>query len=197
MNVTIKKTERILDDLFKVDRATLQYEKFNGEMSAELTRLNFVRGHSAALLIYNADSNSIILSRQFRYPSYAVDNEKGWLWEIIAGTIERGESALQSIQREALEEAGYRIRDPEYVYEFFVSPGGSSEKITLYFAEVEARNRIGSGGGEAIEGEDLEIREVPIPEAMQMMATGEICDAKTIIALQWFANRAAVKKQWA
>jgi len=77
MRVIIKKIERVLDDYFKVDKATLQYELFNGEMSEELIRLNFIRGHSVALLLYNMDTNSVILTQQFRYPVYAIDAKKG------------------------------------------------------------------------------------------------------------------------
>ena len=189
MRVIIKKIERVLDDYFKVDKATLQYELFNGEMSEELIRLNFIRGHSVALLLYNMDTNSVILTQQFRYPVYAIDAKKAWLWEIIAGSIDYGETGIQTLQRETFEEAGFRIRNPEFVNEFFVSPGGTSEKISLYYAEVTNHDRIGPGGGVTSEGENLEIEEVPLERAFRMVDTGEICDAKSIIALLWLKNR--------
>lgn len=195
MRVIIKNVKRILDDYFKVDQATLQYEKFNGEMSRDLIRLNFIRGHSVALLLYNKDTNSIILTQQFRYPVHSVDEKKAWLWEIIAGSIENGETAIQTLLRESLEEAGYQIQHPEFVNEFFVSPGGTSEKISLYYAEVTDADRIGTGGGMSSEGENLKIEEVPLQQAFQMMETGEICDAKSIIALLWLKNRLFEEKK--
>lgn len=189
MKVIIKNIKRVFDDFFKIEKATLQYEKYDGAMSEELIRLNFIRGHSVALLLYNKETNSVIMTRQFRYPVYSVEKDKAWLLEIIAGSIEAGETALETLYRESIEETGYRIRQPQLVNEFFVSPGGTSEKIFLYYAEVTKDDRVGSGGGVAGEGEDLIVEEIPIDKAFQMLETGEICDAKSIIALLWLKNK--------
>ena len=182
MKVKILEKSREYDGFFKIDRAVLQYEKFSGQMSETIARLDFNRGTSVAVLLYDEDSDSVILVKQFRYSAY-VNSGPGWILEIVAGIIDKGRDAVSVARAELMEEAGYEVRDLKFINSFYVSPGGTSEKIDLYLAL--AQRKVDSGGGRPDEGEDIQVVEVPFNEAMKMVETGEICDAKTIIALQW------------
>lgn len=192
MNVIIKNIDCIFDDFFKIDRATLQFEKFNGQMSPELTRLNFNRGDSVGVLLYLPATNAVILTRQFRYPAYFANPQQGWLWEIAAGMLEAGENPAVTAKREVLEEVGFTVDRLEFISEFFLSPGGSSEKIHLFYSEVAIENQTSSGGGILREGEDIRVESIPLPTALEMVASGEICDAKTIMALLWLEKKISV-----
>ena len=182
MKVKILEENREYDGFFKIDRAVLQHEKFSGEMSETITRLDFNRGNTVAVLLYDEDNDSVVLIKQFRYSAY-VNNGPGWILEIVAGIIDKGRDAVSVAHAELMEEAGYEVRTLEFINSFYVSPGGTSEKIDLYLGL--AHRKVNSGGGKPDEGEDIQVMEMPFDEAMRMVETGEICDAKTIIALQW------------
>ncbi len=186
MKVRILEKSREYDGFFKIDKATLQYEKFNGEMSEPVTRLDFNRGNTVAVLLYDEDKDSVILVKQFRYSAY-VNDGPGWILEIVAGIVDEGRDAVSVARAELMEEAGYEVEGLEFISRFYVSPAGTSERIDLYLGL--AHRRTGSGGGMAHEGEDTQVVEIPFPKAMKMIETGEICDAKTIIALQWLKLR--------
>ena len=186
MKVKIIEKSREYDGFFKIDKAVLQHEKFDGEMSKVLTRLDFNRGNTVAVLLYDADKDSVILIKQFRYSAY-VNDGPGWILEIVAGIIDEGKDTISVAHSELMEEAGYEVDDLEFLCKFYVSPGGTSERIDLYLGI--AHQKTGDGGGKAEEGEDIQIIELPLDKAMKMIETGEICDAKTIIALQWVKLR--------
>ena len=186
MKVKITEENREYDGFFKIDKAVLQYEKFNGEMSEEITRLNFNRGDSVAILLYDEKHNSVILVNQFRYPAY-VNDGPGWILEVVAGAIDKGRDVVSVAQAELLEEAGYEVNHLELIGKFYVSPGGTSERIYLYLGL--AHRKVSSGGGLISEHEDIQVMEIPLDDAVKMVETGEICDAKTIIALQWLKLR--------
>ena len=186
MKVRILEKSREYDGFFKIDKAVLQHEKFNGEMSEEITRLDFNRGNTVAVLLYDEEKDSVILIKQFRYSAY-VNHGPGWILEIVAGIIDEGRDAVSVARSELMEEAGYEVDDLEFISRFYVSPGGTSERIDLYLGL--AHRRIGFGGGKPSEGEDIQVLEMPFKDAMKMVETGEICDAKTIIALQWLQLR--------
>jgi len=186
MKVRILEKSREYDGFFKIDKAVLQHEKFNGKMSEEITRLDFNRGNTVAVLLYDEEKDSVILIKQFRYSAY-VNHGPGWILEIVAGIIDEGRDAVSVAQSELMEEAGYEVDDLEFISRFYVSPGGTSERIDLYLGI--AHQRIGSGGGKLSEGEDIQVLEMPFQDAMKMVETSEICDAKTIIALQWLQLR--------
>lgn len=191
MNVIIKNIVRVFDDFFKIDRATLQYEKFNGQLSPELTRLNFNRGDSVGVLLYLPASNAVILTRQFRFPAYFANPRQGWLHEIVAGMLETNENHIDTAKREVFEETGFTCDRLEYVAEFFLSPGGSSEKLYLFYGEITTESQTGTGGGILMEGEDIRVESIPLSTALEMVASGEICDAKTILALLWLEKKSA------
>jgi len=186
MKVFIKKSQRILDDFFKVDRAVIQHEKFDGEISKELVRLNFDRGDSVAALLINHTEEKLILIKQFRYPVYTIDKNNAWTWEIVAGMVENNLTPEETIIHEIAEETGYQVSKVNPLFYFYPTPGGSNEKVYLYFAEIEKKDQITSGGGVTTEGEDILVQEISFTNAFKMLDSGEIMDAKTIIALQWF-----------
>jgi len=179
--------KRIFDHFFKIDEAHLQYELYNGQMSAELTRLNFNRGDSAAVILHDPMLDTVIMTEQFRYPTATKDHP--WILEIPAGTIESDENddPTVTLRRELMEELGYRVNNFRKVASFFVSPGGTSERIFLFYAAIKPEDKIAKGGGLVEEGEDIRMVTMNLKEALYKITTGEIADAKTIIGLQWLA----------
>jgi len=190
--VSVEQKKYILEDVFKVEEAYLRYEKFNGEMSGTVRRISLERGDSVSILIYNSRTDKIILISQFRYPSYKSGN--GWIMEAIAGILDPGETPEESARREVQEETGLDIIKLEHIATFFPSPGGSSERIFLYYSEVSrGANSYGKIGGLLCEGEDIKSYEFTLEEALEKIKSGEIMDAKTIIGIYWLENR-IVKK---
>jgi ADP-ribose pyrophosphatase len=184
-------------DLFRVVRAKLRFRRFDGRMSGPVTRLSFERGDSVGVLLHDPGENAVILVRQFRYPVYAALEPKArrgkgasqaWLLEIVAGMQGDGEAVKDVAHRELLEEAGYRVRgDLQPMTTVYASPGGTSERIHLFLGEVDSTMRASPEGGVASEGEDVQVVVLPLELALRMVAGGEICDAKTVIALQYLA----------
>ncbi|HDP99731.1 MAG TPA: NUDIX hydrolase [bacterium] len=185
MKVIIKKTQRVLDDIFKVDRSVVQFEKFDGRLSRDVVRLNFVRGDAVAALLINRSQQKVVLVKQFRFPVYTKQPEKSWLLEIVAGVIDDGESPQETIIREIAEETGYMVDQVQAIGFFYPSPGASNEIIYLYSAEVKAKQQQNQGGGVAAEDEDIQVVEFSFDEIFSLLESGEIVDGKTIIALQW------------
>jgi len=183
--VEIISEKRIFDGFFKIDEAHLRYQLFNGEMSPELTRLNFNRGDSAAVILHDPMLDTLIMTEQFRYPTYTKDH--AWVLEIPAGTIEANENAdpMLTLRRELMEEIGYRVNSFRKVASFFVSPGGTSERIHLFYAAISPKDKVATGGGLAAEGENVKMVTMGVKEALYKITTGDIMDAKTIIGLQW------------
>jgi len=188
-------------NLFKIVRATLQYRRFDGRMSEPVTRINFERGDSVGVLLYDSRRDAVILVRQFRFPVYASLDPAGregegarqaWLLETVAGVQDMGRTVKEVATQELLEEAGYQVKgELQPITTFYPSPGGTSERVTLFLGEVDQRGRVGQGGGVVAEGEDIQVVVVPFQEALEMIARGEIRDGKTIIALQYLALRKA------
>jgi ADP-ribose pyrophosphatase len=186
--VEIERKGRVFDDFFKVEEAFVRYEKFDGQMSDCVRRLNFERGDAAAVLIFNRERQKIVLVEQFRFPTY--EKGDGWMIEVVAGILGKGEKPEEGVCREVLEETGYRVQVSEltHIFTFYLSPGGSSERIFLYYAEVKDPDKVAGGGGVETEHEDIRILEYSLPEIWRAWHAGEIKDAKTIIALMWFRS---------
>jgi len=192
--VVIDSTRFVLDDFFKVEEARLRYELFNGEMSRTVRRFSLERGNSVAILIFNLDTQKIVVTNQFRYPTYR--NGHGWITEIFAGMIDEGESPEQTARRELLEEAGLTVNKFEPICTFYPSPGGSSELIFLYYAEVSGTYAIyNKTGGLAGHGEDIVSSEISLNEALEKVRNGEIIDAKSIMGFYWLENRLLKQKK--
>ena len=192
--VSIEQKKYILEDVFKVEEVYLRHEKFNGEMSDVVRRISLERGDSVAILIFSLETNKIILVNQFRYPSYKKGD--GWLLETIAGIVDPGEIPEESARREVREETGLNIANMEHISTFYTSPGGSSERIYLYYSEVSGESaKYSKTGGLACEGEDIRAVEVSLNDALDKIKSGEIMDAKTIIGIYWLENRQLKKSK--
>lgn len=188
--VDVLDRERLLDDFFQVDRYRLRHETFSGEMSPELDRLVFKRHDAVAALLWHTGRQRLILVEQFRPPVYAA-GEEGWLVELPAGLLdEPGEPPEKTMIREIEEETGYRVSDVQELTTYWSSAGASTERVTLFYAEVDDGNRIDTGGG-VDAGEDLRVVEASLEELSQNLDSGSIWDAKTLIGVQWLLNQRA------
>jgi ADP-ribose pyrophosphatase len=190
MKVEIKKTERLFDGFFKLDRTWLRHETPNGTMSPVVVRLNVERGDGAAVLLVNRDRDTVILIRQFRYATW-LRGDGGWILEIPAGTVPPGRAPSQIARSELVEEVGYRPARLRRLMTFYSTPGTTTERTHLFYGEVHDRHKVGVGGGLDSEHEFIEVLEVPVARALQMLNRGTLRDAKTIIAIQWLAAQEA------
>jgi ADP-ribose pyrophosphatase len=191
--VKVLEKKRLFDGFFKIDAARLQHELHDGGMSEEITRFVFERGDSTAALVYDIVNDDIILTRQFRYPT--LEKDTGWIDEIPAGSLKTGEDPLEGMKRELVEEIGYQALDSEYISKFYVSPGGTSERIYLYFITVTPKEKVNEGGGVASEHEHIELVRIKSSEFIKKMNAGEYLDAKTQMAGLWFIlNQQKIKK---
>jgi ADP-ribose pyrophosphatase len=190
--VEIKSKRLIFNDFFKIQEAILRYLRFDGKMSEPVRRLVFERGDAVAAIILNRDTQKVILINQFRYPTY--EKGPGWIYELVAGILEPNETPEDALRRELMEEIGYRADDLTHIATFYVSPGGTSERIMLFFAEVGNSDRVTAGGGLASESEDIQLTEVALPELWRALDAGEIMDAKTIIGIMWLRRNLERKK---
>ena len=144
-------------------------------------------GNAAAILLYDPGRKSVVLVRQLRVPVY-LNGGEGWMIEIPAGLLD-GDHPSEAIAREAMEETGYLVENAEYLFDAYMSPGTLTERVAFFAAEIDLAKKAGEGGGLADEGEDIEVLELPLDAAFAMVATGEICDGKTIMMLQWAKMR--------
>ncbi|WP_375142154.1 NUDIX domain-containing protein [Ideonella azotifigens] len=178
--------QRVLaDDWFVLKKTSFEYRRRDGSTQM-LHRETYDRGNGAALLLFNAQRGTVVLTRQFRFPAYVNGCADGLLVEACAGLLD-GEDAEACIRREAQEETGFVVRAPRKVFEAYMSPGSVTEKLHFFVAEYEDADRISNGGGEVAEGEDIEVQEWPLADALQAMADGRIQDGKTIMLLQHVA----------
>jgi len=182
-DVQVLSRESLYEGFFKCNKFTIKHKLFNGDWSKPLQREFFERGKAAALLAYDKNKDSVVLVEQFRFG--AMDHPSSpWLLELIAGMIDEGEKAEEVAKREAFEEAGLVIEQCQFMLNFYVSPGGTTETIDLFIANIDSSN-IGGIFGLAEEGEDIRVHVVPRKEAYQWVQSGKINNATTIIGLQW------------
>lgn len=165
-----------------LEKITLQRRRFDGRMQ-DVAREVYNTGDGAAILLYDPSCSTVVLVRQFRLPAFLWSGRDS-LIEVCAGRLE-GADALTTIMREAAEETGFLVRHPRQLFEAYMSPGSYAEKLTFFVAEYTAKDRIGQGGGLEHEGEDIEILEPTLDEALAMIERGEIIDAKTILLLHY------------
>jgi len=165
-----------------LERLAIERKRFDGRVQS-LAREIYDPGDGAAILLYDPGRSRVVLVRQFRLPAYLKDRHES-LIEVCAGRLD-GENAETRIVTEAEEETGFAVRHPRRVFEAYMSPGCFGEKLTFFVAQYTAGDRTGKGGGLAGEGEDIEILEPTLDEALAMIGTGEIIDAKTILLLHY------------
>ena len=183
--VKIHSIEVLSDNWYTLRKATFDYRRNNGEWQTQAREV-YDRGNGATILLYSLAQQSVILTRQFRFPAYTNGLESGLLIEAAAGLLDQA-SPEERIRMEAEEETGYQVKTIQKVFEAYMSPGSVTEKIYFYVAEYTPKDKLTEGGGIAGEGEDIEVLELPFTQALAMMQSGEIQDAKTIMLLQYTA----------
>lgn len=183
-DVKVLSCEPLYQGFFKCNKYTLQHKLFSGEWSEPLQREFFERGKAVALLAYDKNLDKVVLLEQFRFG--AMDHKDSpWLLELIAGMVEEGEEMQEVAKREAEEEAGLKIHDCQFMLSYYVSPGGTTETIDLFIANIDSREVQEGVYGLADEGEDIRVHIVDRALAYQWLESGKINNAATIIALQW------------
>lgn len=180
--VKIQKTEILSDNWYTLNKVTFEYQKKDGHWQAQ-SREAYDRGNGAAILLYNPRQNTVILTRQFRLPTYINGNHDGMLIEVCAGLLDK-DKPEDCIRKETQEETGYKVSEVHKVFEAYMSPGSVTEMLYFFVAEYSPEQKISEGGG-LEEEEDIEVLEVDFKQALEMMSRGEIRDAKTIMLLQY------------
>jgi len=181
--ITIKKTELLSDNWYILNKVTYEYQKEEEPIETHIREV-YDRGNGAAILLYNSIRKTVILTRQFRLPTYLNGNKTGTMTEVCAGLLDE-DHPEQCIIRETEEETGYRISKVHKVIETYMSPGTVTEILYLFVGEYDASMKVNNGGGIASEQENIEVLEYSFDEAFAMIQTGEIKDAKTILLLQY------------
>lgn len=179
--VTVLGEELLSHDWGRLTRVTLDYRRADGSVQ-RLIRENYNRGDAAAIALYNPARGTVLLVRQFRYPTLA-NGDSAFLLEVCAGLLD-GDEPLVCARREALEEAGHEPVEIDHVGDVYMSPGSVQEKTSLFIGRYDASTFRHGGGGLAHEGEDIEVVELGLDEALTMIRRGDIVDGKTIILLQ-------------
>lgn len=182
-DIKITKSEILSDNWYVLKKITYDYMKADGTKST-LSREVYDRGNGAVILLYNTKQKTVILTRQFRLPTYLNGNETGLLIEACAGVLEQ-ENPEECIKRETEEETGYKITTVKKVFEAYMSPGAVTEILYFFIAEYSPEMKINDGGGVIHEEENIEVLEFSIEDAINKITSGEIKDAKTIMLLQY------------
>ena len=187
--------EIVYSGFFRMEKYRLKHTLYAGGWSAEITRELFVRGSCVAVLLYDPHTDKVVLIEQFRAGAI-LQPDRAWLVEIVAGAIEEGETAEEVAYRESLEEAGCEIQELIVINEFYTTPGGAAERITLFCGKVDSSG-VGGIHGLDHEDEDIWVRAVDFDEAYVMLENNEIESAIPIIAIQWLAlNKQKLKQKW-
>jgi nudix-type nucleoside diphosphatase (YffH/AdpP family) len=182
--IRIRDVQVLSNDWYLLKKTTFDWRRADGAWQT-ISRETYDRGNGAVLLPYNPAARTVLLSRQFRYPAY-VNGYDQLMIEAVAGLLDDADPETR-IRAEVEEEIGYRLGAVRQIFEAFMSPGSVTERLTFFVAEYDPAMRIGSGGGIEAEGEEIDVLELPLADALAMIARGEIVDAKTIMLLQWVA----------
>lgn len=182
--VEITDTKILYKDRYTLKKVSFRQEKADGNTKTQSKEI-YDHGNAATVLLYNRQQRTVILTKQFRLATFLNGNSNGELIETCAGLLEKDESAEVTIKREIEEETGYKVTDVKKVFEAYTSAGVLTELLTFFVAEYKPGERTGRGGGLKEEGEDIEVLELDFDEALNMLHTGAIKDAKTIILLQY------------
>jgi GDP-mannose pyrophosphatase NudK len=180
--IAILKTEILSDNWYTLRKITYNYLKKDGSWETQ-SREAYDRGNGATILLYNKTSKTVILTQQFRLPTYMNGNETGMMIETCAGLLDK-DNAEECIRRETEEETGYKISSVEKVFEVYMSPGSVTEIVYFFTAAYTKDMKVNEGGGVQEEQENIEVLELDFDKAFGMIASGEIKDAKTIMLLQ-------------
>jgi len=182
-DVNIVNTELLSDNWYILKKITYEYLKKDGSPMTQ-SREVYDRGNGSTILLYNTEQKTVVLTKQFRLPTFVNGNDTGMLIEACAGLLEK-DNAEDCIRRETEEETGYRVTDVKKIFEAYMSPGSVTEILYFFIAEYEKDMKVDEGGGLDDEEENIEVLELNIDKAMNMMESGEIKDGKTIMLLQY------------
>ncbi|CAN7734405.1 NUDIX domain-containing protein [Caballeronia sp. LjRoot31] len=182
--VRIIDTTVLSNDWYVLKKTTFDFQRRDGAWQRQ-SRETYDRGNGATILLFNRDQRTVVLTRQFRFPAF-VNGHDGMMIEAAAGLLDNA-TPEERIRAEAEEETGYRVDNVQKVCEAYMSPGSVTEKLHFFIAEYDASTRVGHGGGVEAEGEDLEVIELTLDDALDAVRRGEIVDAKTIMLLQFAA----------
>ncbi|WP_322014300.1 NUDIX domain-containing protein [Paraburkholderia sp. J12] len=182
--IRIIETTVLSDDWYVLKKVTFDYQRRDGSWQQQ-SRETYDRGNGATILLQDPASGNVVLTRQFRMPTF-VNGHDGMMLEAPGGLLDDA-APDERICAEVEEETGYRVRNLRKVFEAYMSPGSVTEKLYFYLGDYDPRERLGPGGGVAAEGEDIEVVELPLGEALRMIERGEIVDGKTIMLLQHLA----------
>ena len=182
-NIKIIEEKVLSKDWYLLKKTVFDLRRRDGIWQRQ-SRETYDRGNGATILLYNRAGKTVILTRQFRFPTFVNGNADGMMVEACAGLLDQDDPAT-CIRRETEEETGYRISDVRKVFEAYMSPGSVTEKLFFFVGTYTAADKVSDGGGEAHEGEDILVLELTLDEAMAQVASGQICDGKTIMLLQY------------
>ena len=182
-NIRNIKKELLSDNWYTLNKFTFDYQKNDGSWETQ-EREAYDRGNGAGILLYNTKKETVVLTRQFRMPTYVNGNDDGMMIEVCAGLLD-GDNPEDCIRKETEEETGYKIDNVRRVLETYMSPGSVTEILYLFVGAYEEKMKVSEGGGAADETENIEVLEMPFSKALEMIKSGEINDAKTILLLQY------------
>lgn len=177
------KKKLLSDNWYSLHKYTFDYQREDGTWEQQ-EREAYDRGNGAVILLYNKTKGTVVLTRQFRMPTYVNGNVDGMMVEACAGILEKG-NAEETVRMEVEEETGYQVHGVTKVFESYMSPGSVTEILHFFVGAYDESMKVSDGGGVAAETETIEVLELPFAQALQMLGDGEIKDAKTIMLLQW------------
>jgi len=180
--VRIQQVQVLSDDWYVLRKTTFEFQGRDGQWRC-MSRETYDRGNGATILLYSKRKKTVVLTRQFRFPAF-VNEHDGMLIETCAGLLDR-DDPVTCICKETEEETGYRIQEVRKVFEAFMSPGSVTERLYFFVGEYFDEDKLSAGGGIEAEGEEVEVLELPLDEALAMIETGAINDGKTIMLLQY------------
>ena len=180
--IKITETKLLSDNWYVLNKVTFDYKKSDDTVESHIREV-YDRGNGAAILLYNKEKKTVVLTRQFRLPTYLNGNKTGMMIEVCAGLLDK-DNAEQAVIRETEEETGYRLSKVEKVIETYMSPGSVTEILYLFVGAYDESMKVGNGGGLDAEQENIEVLEYSFEEAYSLIESGEITDAKTIMLLQ-------------
>jgi nudix-type nucleoside diphosphatase (YffH/AdpP family) len=180
--VRIQSVEVLSEDWYVLKKTTFDFQRRDGTWQRQ-SRETYDRGNGATVLLYDPERRTVVLTRQFRLPAY-VNGHHGLMIETPAGLLDHAHPE-DRIRMEVEEETGFRVEQVRHVFDAYMSPGSVTERLHFFVARYDGAARVGEGGGVAAEGEDIEVLELSIEEALHLVAQGEIVDGKTLLLLQY------------